>query len=307
MPRLPRVFRRASRRASRRALCRVAGIALSVSAVSTAALAHDFWLVPNAFAVREGDMMEVAGRTSTRFPTSLSAVTPERVASARLLSARTDASIDHLSVEGKALRLRHRPAVAGQYVVAVALVARESRTTPAGLMRYVALEGAPALAERYQRGAAVSSVDSLTQVVSKFAKTIVEVGRGGPATFDRRVGHLLEIVPLNDARGLMSHDSLRVQVLYRGTPLAGAQLFAGGAVPADSAATGPALHKDAVVVTDASGVAQIPLGPGDVWNVRTLHAAPAPGGAADSRWEVLFATLVVQLAAGGHAPHPSAR
>lgn len=74
-----------------------------VSAGKELAHAHDFWLVPNAFAVREGDIPEVAGRTSARFPTSLSAVPPERVASARVVSARSDMSIGELSVEGKAL------------------------------------------------------------------------------------------------------------------------------------------------------------------------------------------------------------
>jgi len=290
-----------------RAPAGVAFVIVALSAASTLALAHDFWLVPNAFALRVGDTVKVAGRTSTRFPTSLSAVSPERVASARLLSARSDTAIGQLSVEGKALRLQHRPAAAGQYVVAVALVPRETRTTPAGLVRYVAVEGAPALAERFRQGGSVPSVDSLTQVVVKFAKTIVEVGRGGAASYDRRVGHALEIVPLNDARGLMSHDSLRVQVLYRGTPLREAQLFAGGAVPGDSAATEPAAHKDVTVVTDANGVARIPLGAGDLWNVRTLHAAPSPGSNAANQWEVLFATLVVQLAAGGHAAHPTPR
>lgn len=285
----------------------VVGAVTAVAVASSLALAHDFWLVPNAFAVRNGEPLEVAGRTSTRFPTSLSAVAPERVASARLVSAREDVAIGHLSVEGKALRLRHRPSAPGQYVVAVALVPRESRSTPAGLARYIALEGAPALAERYQRERRLPRGDSVTQVVTKFAKTMVDVGRAGPAAFDRRVGHSLEIVPRNDARGLMSHDTLHVQVWYRGAPLPGAQLFAGGAVPADSSATDPPDQQDVQAVTDAEGKARLPLGAGDLWNVRTLHAAAVPRVNSDDRWEVLFATLVVQLATDGHGAHRARR
>ncbi len=272
-------------------------LATTVSVAS----AHDFWLVPNAFAVRSGATLEIAGRTSSRFPTSESAVSPERVQSARVLIATREWAVGDLSVEGKALRLRHRPEAEGQYVVAVALAARESRTTPERLRRYIALEGAPALADRYQREGTLPTADTVTQVVAKYAKTLVEIGRGGPAAYTRRVDHALEIVPRNDTRRLLANDSLRVQVYYRGAPLREAQLFAGGAVPADSVAAGDK-KPDVIVFTDREGNASIPLGWGDLWNVRTVHAAVAPGGD-PQRWEVLFATLVVQLASSGHGAH----
>ena len=270
-------------------------------AAASVAAAHDFWLVPNAFTVSRGETLDVSARTSSRFPTSESAVAPERVKAARLISAGGESPITDLSVAGKSLRLRHRPDADGQYVVAVALVPRESRTTPERLQRYIALEGAPALAARYQKDGAYPRADSVVQVVSKYAKTIIEVGRGGPAAYTRRADHPLEIVPLNDARQLAAGDSLRVQVLYRGQPLRGAELFAGGATPSDSVPSGAA-KKDLTVITDAEGKAAIPLGPGELWNVRTLHAAVEPGGDA-TRWEVFFSTLVVHVAPGGHAGH----
>jgi len=223
-------------------------------AAASAAAAHDFWLVPNAFTVTRGETLDVSARTSSRFPTSESAVAPERVKAARLISAGGESPITDLSVAGKSLRLRHRPDTDGQYVVAVALVPRESRTTPERLQRYIALEGAPALAAKYQRDGAYPRADSVVQVVSKYAKTIVEVGRGGPAAYTRRADHPLEIVPLNDARQLTARDSLRVQVLYRSQPLRGAELFAGGASPSDSVPSGAAT-KDLTVITDAEGKA----------------------------------------------------
>ncbi|MEP7383552.1 MAG: DUF4198 domain-containing protein [Gemmatimonadota bacterium] len=271
-----------------------------LAAAFTAANAHDFWLVPTAFSVARGTALDVSGRTSTRFPTSESAVAPDRVQSARLLSAKTDEPITGLSVSGKALRLQHRPAADGQYLVTVALVARESRTTPERLRRYIALEGAPALAQRYEADGAYPKADSVVQIVSKFAKTIVEVGRGGTPAYTRRAGDALEIVPLDDPRTLKADDVLHVQLLYRGTPLAQAELFAGGADAGDTLA-GHEAKKDSRVLTDADGRAAIPLGAGQLWNVRSLHAAPAPGGDA-VRWEVLFSTLVVQLG-GGHGAH----
>ena len=105
-------------------------VAGALLAAASAAAAHDFWLVPNAFTVARGETLDVSARTSSRFPTSESAVAPERVKAARLISSAGESPIADLSVAGKSLRLRHRPDADGQYVVAVALVRRESRTTP---------------------------------------------------------------------------------------------------------------------------------------------------------------------------------
>ena len=78
-------------------------------AARSVAAEHDFWLVPNAFAVQRGETLDVAGRTSSRFPESESAVAPEWVKAARRISARGESPITDLSVAGKSLHLRHRP------------------------------------------------------------------------------------------------------------------------------------------------------------------------------------------------------
>ncbi|MEJ7810241.1 MAG: DUF4198 domain-containing protein [Gemmatimonadaceae bacterium] len=309
--------RQTSARAGRRRFGRsVSGAALAgvlILASAAALAAHDFWVVPNAFAVAAGGTIEVRGQTSTKFPTSLSAVTPERVADARVVGAAGEDRITDLSVSDKSLVLRHRPSTAGQRIVAVALVPRASRTTPASLKRYIALEGNAELAERYEREGMYPKADSLTQRSVKFAKTVVEVGRGGPRAFSRAVGHALEFVPVTDPAALRAGDSLAVRLLYRGTPVAGAHLHAGVA-PAAGAATAAAApqvsgaeaneHKDLSVVTGADGIAKVPLDRSGLWNVRTLHAAPVPGGAAE--WDVTFATLVFNVDRGGSAGSRSA-
>lgn len=274
---------------------RSAIIVASVAFLATAATvsAHDFWLVPNAFAVARGGELEVRGQTSTKFPTSLSAVAVDRVADARLIGASGEERIGDLSVSGKSLLLRQRPRDDGQRVVAAALVTRSSRVIPASLKRYIGLEGAPELAERYERQGAFAGTDSVVQETTKYAKTVVEVGSGGPRAYSRPAGHSLEFVPLTDPGAVTTGDVLAVRVLFRGHPLASAHLHAGwapeGAVM-DSAAL-PAGIKDQSLVTDASGVAHVQIDHAGLWNVRTLHAAPKPG-ANTKTWEVAFATLV---------------
>ena len=86
------------------------GLAVAVSAALLSA--HDFWIVPTGFEIAPGNAMEVRGQTGVRFPVSVSAVTPERIAEARLLSASREERITDLQVGGKSLLIRHRPAAA---------------------------------------------------------------------------------------------------------------------------------------------------------------------------------------------------
>ena len=276
------------RRVSR--IAAVAGVLTLLSAV--ALLAHDFWIVPNAFVVAAGGTMEIRGQTGTRFPTSVSAVAPERVAEARVVGASEDERITDLSVKDSSLILRHKPSTPGQRIIAVALVARSSRTTPANLKRYIALEGNAELAERYEREGAYPKADSVTQRSAKYAKTIVEIGRGGPRAFARTIGHALEFVPVNDPSTLRVGDSLAVRLLFRGQPVANGHLHAGVAAGPPNA-SGAETIKDLALVTGADGIARIPLARAGLWNARTLHAAPTAGSAAE--WEVAFATLVFEV------------
>ncbi|MFN8583037.1 MAG: DUF4198 domain-containing protein, partial [Gemmatimonadaceae bacterium] len=216
-------------------------------AMPTAMLsAHDFWLVPNAFYVAPGGSLEVLGQTGIRFPASESALPADRVAEARLIAATADERLENLSVSGTSLLIRHRPSTPGQRVVAISLVTRKSRTTPASFKRYVALEGAPELAEHYERTGLFPTSDSLWQQTTKFAKTIVEVGHNGARAFSRAAGHALELIPLGDPSSLQLGDEFAVRLVYRGKALPDAYLrvgmaFRGISGQGDANSTGGAL------------------------------------------------------------------
>lgn len=273
--------------------------AIAIVATSRMLFAHDFWIVPDAFQVTPGGTLTVRGQTSSKFPTSQSAVAPDRIAEARLVGAASDERLTDFSTSGKSLLIRHRPTAPGQLIVAVALVSRSARTTPERLQRYIALEGAPELAERYARDRTYPKTDSVTQVSAKFAKTLVEVGRDGPRAFDKTVGHALELVPVNDPSLLRAGDTLVVRLLYRGQPVPGAHLHGGAAAPgvtamSDSAQSAVPALAGVTAETGADGTARLVLNGSGIWNVRTLHAAPtAEAGAAN--WEVYFVTLVFSV------------
>lgn len=286
--------------------CAAAGASLLALTTATALWAHDFWLVPNAFYVEPGQEVVVRGQTSSRFPTSEAAVPPDRIAEARLIGPGGTTTITDLRVEGRSLRLGVRPTGAGQRVIAVTTRSRTVRESADSFRRYLELEGVPELAARYAREGRLPT-DSTTRRYTKYAKTLVEVGRGGGRAFDRLAGHPVEFVPLTDPAALRAGETLALRLLYRGRPLAGIQVHGGG-VPMEpgmsdeaAAAAGSEWH----AATDAQGVVRVPVSQAGLWNVRTLHIVPADQGPG-ADWDAHWASLVFHVgpASASHAAGP---
>lgn len=261
--------------------------------------AHDFWLVPTAFNLAPGEALEVHGQTSSAFPTSVGAVTVDRIAAARLIDAGGETAIRDLAVSGNSLVLRQRSTTPGQKIVAVRLHPRSVRESAEEFRNYLVVEGAPDALERYEREG-IMPRDSITRRYAKYAKTLAEVGAGGPRAFSKAVGHPLEFVPLADPATLRLGETFPVRLLFEGRPVAGIRVHASG-VPADLDPKAAAARAEELeAVTDAGGVARFRLSRGGLWNVRTLHIVPAAAGSG-ADWDTHWASLVfgVRRASGG--------
>jgi Domain of unknown function (DUF4198) len=265
---------------------RIAGAAvLFTILIATPALSHNFWLVPHSFRLAPGDQLVVSGQTSSAFPTSLSAVTVDRVASAQLLTANVQEDIPDLTVSGNSLMIRSRPTQEGQAVVAVAIHPRNIPESAESFRRYLRLEGAPEALVKYEREGLLPT-DSITRRYAKYAKTLVQVGDRGPKAFERVAGHPLEFVPLTDPDAGMA--TARFRMLFLGEPLANAKGEASVAASMDAEEA----DRDLTFETDEHGEFQIDIEPG-LWNVRSLHIVPAPAGSG-ADWDVHWATFVWQ-------------
>jgi len=267
---------------------------LTVGAVSIGE-AHDFWIIPHAFSTTPDGRLAVRGQTSSLFPMSLSAVTPERIAEARVLTADRDVVVSDIGVDGTSLILGHRPAGAGQHVIGVRIAPRTVRESPASFRRYLDLEGAPEARRRYEREGRLPPLDgdSITRRYAKYAKTFVEVGTGRRA-FSRILGHPLEIVPLSDPGTLRRGDTLRLRLVLLGKPATAAKIHAGSipmsAALADSVAARRAAATDVSLETDGTGAVAVPLLRAGRWNVRTIQIVPAAKGSG-ADWDVHWATI----------------
>lgn len=254
--------------------------------------ADDFWLVPDLFRVSVGDAVVLRGQTSSRFPTSRVAVTPDRIARASRISATDEVPLRDFSVAGPSLLVNDRPGRAGQYVIAAEIAPRALRESAAGFRRYLELEGATAAVARVEREGLLRGRDSVTRRYAKYAKAIVEVGSGGAAAFARVAAHPLEFVPMRDPRTLRVGDSLVVELRFRGAPLAEAPVHADRAAFDAPRTAGADGHGAAGVaaVTDTRGRFVFVISATGLWNVRAVHvveAAPNSGADWDTHWSSL--------------------
>lgn len=268
----------------------IAALAI-VFASATALGAHDFWLVPDAFAVAGDADLRVSGHSGTRFGTSQGATQPARVIDARVIGANGEMKITEMEVQGTALRLRQRPSEAGQYLVTLALQPRTSRSTPQGLLRYLRAEGAAGEAMRLERANLLTG-DTISYRSSKFATTVVQVGRGGARAFARTSGHPLQFVPLTDPGHALVGDTLHVRITMDGLPLRNTAVHAGPAVDTTvQDSTGRPVDTTIHLATDATGMVHVPLSKSGAWNLRTAAVAARrdSGGAA---WDIAWATYV---------------
>ncbi len=277
-------------------------VALSVSS-GAALLAHEFWLVPDAFQIMTGGMLQVRGQNGMKFPVSESAVAVERIVDARLISANGEAKLTDLSKLGTSLVIRGTPRSVGQHIVALRLAPQTVRVSTANFRITLAAEGAPEVAAQYEREGRFSKMDSLTRRHAKYAKTMVEVGQGGARAYSITTGYPLEFVPLTDPAALRAGDTLAIRLLYAGQGLPSVHLRAG--IAADTLSKAPPTE-DRVLKTDTDGVVRVPLARAGLWNVRTIHVVPADmGPGAD--WDMHFTTLVFRVnVAGGARSAPGA-
>lgn len=262
-----------------------------ILAAASALGAHDFFLVPGAYPFSPGTDVEILAQSSSRFPTSAGPVAIARVTRAVMIGADGESSITDMSIRGTSLVLRSRPASDGQRLIAVDLIPRSARQTPAEMLRWIKLEGAADAADRIQRGTALDGLDSVTRTDTKHAKTIIDVGRGGPRAFSRSSGQMIEFIPLKDPATLRAGDTLRARLEFKGSALPRISVHA--SVPAPDDTTKKA-EPDLELVTDASGMVVLPVRKTGLWLVRTIHVVEVSRG----NWETHWASLVFRAGTG---------
>ncbi|AWW72946.1 hypothetical protein CD351_00740 [Erythrobacter sp. KY5] len=251
---------------------------------STGAAAHSFWLQPEDHTPAAGEEVLIEFKVGDAGDVKDWGLYWERIASLRLYSP--DGVVD----QQRAVRTTAADEV-GSAVVSIRgegthILAFESNPSFSDLEaerfnRYVDHEGLRGIAaDRILRG---TTDENGTELYARRAKTLLQVGERHTRNATRAIGHVLEIVPLQNPFSLEPGEPLDLQVFFRGEPLEGAML---SAVPLGVTA------KYQTFLTSADGVVRV-AAPGEnptlysvVWGV------PAPNDAR-AEYFTIFASLTV--------------
>lgn len=242
--------------------------------------AHEFWMLPDAFALPAGESTRftlAVGQDFTGEPVPFSA---PLVASLRHLSRGADVDLRLLAPAAGALALRLRFARAGTHLVALDTHPSAIELPADKFNDYLRQEGLVAVLQARERAGTLDRPGR--EHYRRNVKTLLRVGGASDDTYGRRTGQRLEIVPLADPSALAPQQPLALQVWFDDRPLPGAlvKLWSG------SGAQLVALS----AVSDAEGRVSFVLPRTGTWMASVVQMVPAPG-ARDHDWDSYWGNL----------------
>lgn len=253
--------------------------------VSSAALAHDFWIEPSTFHPAVGEDFSVALRVGERFEGEPVPRDDRRVRRFFLVSRLGEAPIPGVPGADPAgfARLDAPGVTAIGYRSDRSAVVLEA----AKFEQYLGHEGLERVSkERARRG---ESGKPGREVFSRSVKSLLHTEPRGP-DFDRRLGLTFEILLLSDPAKALSGSSAaptRFRLLYEDKPLAGALVKAICRNEPEKALTARSARDGSV----AFALAGRNKG---VWLVEAVHMVPAPKGV-DADWESTWTSLTFEI------------
>jgi len=263
------------------------------------ASAHNSWLVADKSFCAVGDSARLAFVTGEVFPVSDSAANPDRFVQWIHLWKADRRAISKFAVEGEGVAASVKLDRPGVHVFAVELKPRFIELEPEKFEEYLRDEKAEGALQVFRARADKEAPGR--EMYTKFAKTIVRAKGGSDSSgAEWRVGHRLEIIPINPPEEWQVGASIQVRVLFEDKPAIGLTLSAGHeGLAADTYSTS--------IVVDSEGQAVVPLtGPG-LWFLRTHVIRPIAdsgedaktsdreGDAPKAEWESFWASITFRV------------
>lgn len=245
--------------------------------------AHDLWILPPE-SIGVGDKIRLQASTGMDFPCSSVAIDPAKFALRRILHP--DGKEGTLSPEGieeKVGLMSFSPSSNGIYVVAVQTEAKQITLAAPDFNSYLVSDGLPHIYLLRSEEGTLNQIGR--ERYSKFPKAIIQVGEGGGGDPCCVLGLELEIVPRENPLAKQVGETLLVQVLFQGRPLAEANLGW------DRAGDGEAAS--GTVRTDQAGEAMVPIQQTGLMTIRLTHMTRPQ--TSDYEWESFWTTLTFRI------------
>ncbi len=247
------------------------------------ATGHDLWLIPPDGATNKS--LSVRAVSGSKFPKGDHAPDPAKFA--RRLIVNPDGDKSPLAAAGTddtAGLLRFDTPSPGVYAIAVETSPKMIELGAAAFNDYLISDGLPHI---FLLRSKEGTLDKpAKERYSKSPKAFLRVGSGGKGDPTKPVGLLLEIVPLKDPFAVKPGDALKVRVLFRGEPLAAANLGwdhpgSDGDQPAGTART------------NGNGEALIPVAHTGLMTIRLTHMTRPK--TAEYEWDSFWTTLTFRI------------
>ena len=255
-------------------------VAGAVSLLACPGFAHDLWLIPPE-AGKPAIMRAVSG---SKFAIGDHAPDPAKFAKRILtLPDGTEGKLEAAGTEGKDGLLRFTATGPGVYAVGVETTPKMIELDAKKFNEYLVSDGLPHI---FMLRAKEDSLDKpAKERYSKSPKALLRIGEGGKGDASKPIGLPLEIVPLQDPFALKAGEALKVRVLFRGKPLAGANLGwdhpGEGELPAGT------------VLSNEKGEALVPIAKVGLMTIRLTHMTRPK--AVDHEWESFWTTLTFRI------------
>jgi len=249
--------------------------------LTTAALGHDTWLIPDRFGVALKTTVKLDLTSGMAFPKLDVGPKRERVESARCRLAGRAFEISDISAGPSSLLFKSELPETGIATFWVKLPPRSIELKPAEVQEYLDEIDAPASLRKQW---AEMEPKRWREVYAKHPKTFVRVGDPkADRSWAEPVGMILEIVPEKDPTTLREGDELSVRVLKNGTPY--------GAFSLNALAAGET--KGETQKTDPAGRVTFRLNKAGAWLLRGTDVRKSTKMDAD--WESDFTTVTLEV------------
>lgn len=238
----------------------VAAIILATAA--TPALAHDYWLQPKNFLLADGASTEVRLFVGDHFVRQAerpyqAKMTPEL----RLVSLGQTLDLRGASVDGERPFATIAPQSEGNHLVVMQRDWSYIELEAEKFNSYLEHEGLSDVLQR--RRSAGEAQMAGRERYRRYLKALIQVGAKSDATYRRKVGHRLEIIPRNDPSECQPGDKLSVSVLFDERPLKDSMVAVYSRSGDDT--------KTQSARTNSQGQATFQIDRTGIWLIRLVH------------------------------------
>lgn len=254
-------------------------------ALPSPATAHEFWMVPEPFTVAPGGTTQLTMHVGEQFVGDLVPFSTRYVASLRHYANGRATDLEAYVPPGAQLpALRLAMDTSGSHMVAFDSNPSQVTLSADKFHAYLHEEGLDHIIA--QRDRAKQTETPGRERFRRHVKTLMRVGDVSDGTYAVRTGQRLEIIPSSDPLAARAGDTLPVQLLFDGKPLAGALV--------------KAWHKrgrQTLIVrvrTDAEGKAVFDLPYAGAWMISVVHMLPATDGK-EIDWDSHWGNLTFEL------------